>query len=78
MQELFALAPEEIEFILADMTRYDEEKQTFLTSLGSASIPFLAVFPKNNPYQPLIVRDIYTLETVRQVLKKAVEENAGK
>lgn len=74
MQELSALADEEIQFVLVDMTQHDDEKQTFLTSLGSASIPFLAVFPKNNPYRPLIVRDIYTLSTVRQVLKKALEE----
>lgn len=78
MQELAQQKGEEIQFILVDMTQFDEEKQKFLTALGSASIPFLAVFPKNNPYQPLIVRDIYTLATVRQVLQKAVDENAGK
>lgn len=78
MQELFSLAPEKIQFILVDMTQHEEEKQQLLTSLGSASIPFLAVFPKNNPYQPFIVRDIYTFATVQQILKKAVEENAGK
>lgn len=78
MQELAQQTGEEIQFILVDMTQFDEEKQNLLTSLGSASIPFLAVFPKNNPYQPLIVRDIYTLATVQQVLKKAVEKNAGK
>lgn len=78
MQELAQQTGEEIQFVLVDMTQFDEEKQNLLTSLGSASIPFFAVFPKNNPYQPLIVRDIYTLATVQQVLKKAVEENAGK
>lgn len=74
MQELSGADPEKIQFILVDMTQHDKEKQAFLTSLGSASIPFLAVFPKNNPYQPIILRDIYTLSAVRQVLKKAVEE----
>lgn len=78
MQELSSLSHEKIQFVKVDMTEHAEEKQAFLTSLGSASIPFLAVFPKNNPYQPFIVRDIYTLSTVQQVLKKAVEENAGK
>lgn len=78
MQELSALFHEKIRFVKVDMTKFDEEKQVLLTSLGSASIPFLAVFPQNNPYQPFIVRDIYTLSTVRQVLKKAVEEYAGK
>lgn len=76
MQELAQQKGEEIQFILVDMTQFDEDKQMFLTSLGSASIPFLAVFPKNNPYEPLIVRDIYTLTTVRQVLEKALAENA--
>lgn len=74
IQELSLLAPEKIQFILVDMTEHAEEKQAFLTSLGSASIPFLAVFPENNPYQPFIVRDIYTLSTVQQILKKAVAE----
>lgn len=78
MQELSSLSHEKIRFIKVDMTQFDEEKQALLTSLGSASIPFLAVFPQNNPYQPFIVRDIYTLSTVRQVLKKAVEEKTEK
>ncbi len=56
------------------MTQFSEEKQKLLTSLGSASIPLLAVFPKKNPYQPIIVRDIYTFSTVQKALQKARSE----
>ncbi len=65
---------DEIAFILVDITQFEEEKQKLLTELGSASIPFLAVFPKNNPYRPFIVRDVYTFGMVEQVLKKAAAE----
>lgn len=64
----------EIAFVLVDMTQFEEEKQNLLTELGSASIPFLAVFPKNNPYQPIILRDVYTFNMARQVLEQAVQE----
>lgn len=66
-----ALAEDDIVFMLADMTRFDEDRQKLLTALESASIPLLAVFPKSSPYSPFIVRDIYTFETVKNVLDKA-------
>lgn len=76
MQSLANIAntQDEIAFLLVDLSQFEEEKQKLLTSLGSASIPFLAVFPKNNPYQPFIVRDVYTFSMARQVLEKAVQE----
>ncbi len=62
-----------VTFVYVDMTNYEEDKQKLLTALDSVSIPLLAVFPKNKPYQPIIVRDIYTFETVQDVLSKVKE-----
>lgn len=73
-EELNRIFSDDVRFILVDMTRFSEEKQKLLTSLGSASIPLLAVFPKKTPYQPVIVRDIYTFGTVQKVLQKACSE----
>lgn len=66
-----ALAGNDVVFMLADMTRFDEDRQNLLTALESASIPLLAVFPANSPRSPYIVRDVYTFETVKKVLDKA-------
>lgn len=63
----------DVTFIYVDMTNYEEDKQKLLTALESVSIPLLAVFPKNSPKQPIIVRDIYTFETVQDVLSKVKE-----
>lgn len=66
-----ALAEDDVVFMLADMTRFDEDRQKLLTALESASIPLLAVFPESSPDSPYIVRDVYTFETVKKVLDKA-------
>ena len=68
------LAKDSVRFVLVDMTRFDGETQNLLTALGSASIPLLAVFPENSPYSPIIIRDIYTFNTVRGALEKAAAE----
>lgn len=68
------LADDSVRFVLVDMTRFDEDTQNLLKALGSASIPLLAVFPQNAPYQPIIVRDIYTFNTLQQALRQAVSE----
>lgn len=68
------LSDQSVQFVLVDMTRFSEQTQNLLTSLESASIPLLAVFPKNNPNRPYIVRDVYTFSTVWQVLQKAMIE----
>ncbi|PKN43218.1 MAG: protein-disulfide reductase [Deltaproteobacteria bacterium HGW-Deltaproteobacteria-18] len=43
-----------------DLTRHDPELMALLESLGSKSIPILAIFPKNNPDSPLVLRDLFT------------------
>ncbi len=43
-----------------DLTRHDPELMALLESLGSKSIPVLAIFSKGNPDSPLVLRDMFT------------------
>ena len=61
--------------IRVDLTRDEPSARTLLKSLGSASIPLLAVFPKGDAaYSPVILRDIYTVEQMRGAVKQALHE----
>ncbi len=64
-----------LELIKVDITHMDKEKEEFLKSLGSASIPLIALFPPSIfAYQPIVLRDIYTFNQ----LKSAISENVEK
>ena len=54
----------------ADMTLPDPVQDSLLHSLGSQSIPFLAVFPGNRPNEPIIIRDVLTKRSVVRVLEQ--------
>jgi thiol:disulfide interchange protein len=54
--------------IIADLTHKDPAITEVLEKLGSKSIPFTAVFPGNDYLRPIVLRDIYTLDTVLDVL----------
>jgi thiol:disulfide interchange protein len=56
------------QLLIADWTHKDPEITKLLNTLGSKSIPFTAVFPGNDYLQPIVLRDIYTLDTVLDVL----------
>lgn len=59
-------------FIKVDLTNEDAEKQKFLESLGSSSIPVVAIFPKGeHANSPVILRDIFTTGQMDSALKKA-------
>lgn len=61
--------------IRVDLTRDDPSAQSLLKSLGSASIPMLAVFPEGDAaHSPVILRDIYTVEQMRGAVKQALHE----
>ena len=61
--------------IRVDLTRDDPSAWTLLKSLGSASIPMLAVFPDGDTANcPVILRDIYTVEQIRGAVKQALHE----
>jgi thiol:disulfide interchange protein len=54
----------------ADMTLPDPVQDSLLHRLGSQSIPFLAVFPGDKPYEPIVMRDILTKRRVVRVLEQ--------
>ena len=60
-----------VELIIADWTQNDPAITEMLTKLGSKSIPFAAIFGGSNPLNPIILRDIYTLETALSALEEA-------
>lgn len=52
-----------------DLTRHEPELMALLESLGSKSIPILAIFPKNRPDSPLILRDLFTGGQLEEALE---------
>lgn len=51
-----------------DLTRHDPELMALLESLGSKSIPILAIFPRDNPGSPLVLRDMFTSGQLNEAL----------
>jgi len=52
-----------------DLTRHDPELMALLESLGSKSIPILAIFPKERPESPLVLRDLFTSGQLQEALE---------
>jgi len=63
-----SLAQNDVTLMIADWTHYDPVITSLLEKLGSKSIPFTAVFPAKTPLEPIVLRDIYTLDTILEVL----------
>jgi len=59
-----------IKLIKVDFSTPNPQGKKLLRLLNSNSIPILALFPQNKPLQPIIFRDIYTQNLIRQTLKK--------
>jgi len=57
-----------IRFIKVDMTERDPEAEALLLALGSRSIPTAALFSKNAPGKPLVLRDLFTVRQVEKIL----------
>ncbi len=51
-----------------DLTRHDPQLMALLESLGSKSIPILAIFSKENPGSPLVLRDMFTSGQLKEAL----------
>jgi len=54
--------------LIADLTHFEPEAKKLLEQLGSKSIPFTAIFPGEDYLRPIVLRDIYVLDTVLEVL----------
>ena len=57
-----------VRFIKVDMTERDPEAEALLLALGSRSIPTAAIFRKNQPKTPLVLRDLFTVKQVENIL----------
>lgn len=55
----------------ADLTEKNPEAEALLAALGSKSIPLLALFPKNAPLEPLILRDLFTPQQLEEAVAQA-------
>jgi suppressor for copper-sensitivity B len=58
----------------ADLTWTNAAAESLLHHLGSRSVPFFAVFPGDDPYHPIIMRDILNKGAVVKVLKGLEEK----
>jgi thiol:disulfide interchange protein DsbD len=63
-----------ISVMIADITEKGSEGEQLLNQLGSASIPFLAIFPSGkNFYHPVCLRDIYSRNEIRKAIETSKE-----
>jgi thiol:disulfide interchange protein len=54
----------------ADLTRPDPVIESLMTHLGSRSVPFLAVFPGDKPFEPVVMRDLLNKGALVSVLEQ--------
>jgi len=72
VKELFAR--DDIEFMVADITKKNSEAEFLMSRLGSRSIPLLAVFPPGEGFSsPFCLRDIYSADDVAEAVGNAVK-----
>jgi thiol:disulfide interchange protein len=57
--------------LLADWTDGSPEIKDVLTSLGSRSIPVLAIYPASRPHQPIVLRDVISKSQIIDALREA-------
>jgi thiol:disulfide interchange protein len=62
----------------ADFTMENPEAESLLNHLGSRSIPFMAIFPGDDPYRPIILRDILEKSEVIRALKSLPERDGDR
>jgi thiol:disulfide interchange protein DsbD len=53
----------------ADLTGRNPDAESLLQALGSQSIPLLAIFPKDAPERPLVLRDLFTPSQLEEALE---------
>ena len=65
-----AFAKKRVVLMKADITRKRPVAEALMERLGSRSIPFLGIFPGEDPYRPWILRDIYSKSSLLKILEK--------
>lgn len=63
--------------LLADWSNPNPEIKQTLESLGSRSIPFLAIFPADRPNEPILLPDVITESQLLEALAKAGADVEG-
>ncbi|MBI5520396.1 MAG: thioredoxin family protein [Desulfovibrio sp.] len=63
-----------LKLMRADLTEQNPEAEALLRALGSKSIPVLAIFPKNRPDSPLVLRDLFTPTQLEEALKNSTRQ----
>lgn len=58
----------------ADLTQKNPAAESLLHHLGSRSIPFMAVFPGDQPFSPYILRNLLRKKRLQTVLKQLPEK----
>jgi thiol:disulfide interchange protein DsbD len=58
----------------ADLTKNNPEAESLMHHLGSRSVPFFSVFPGDDPYSPVIFRDIVRKKNIIRVLSNLKEK----
>jgi len=70
VQKVFAR--DDVEFMIADITRKNPQAENLMNRLGSKSIPLLAILPPGEGFSsPYCLRDIYSAEDVVSNVKEA-------
>jgi len=62
-----------LKLMKADLTERNPEAEALLTALGSKSIPLLAIFPKNSPQEPVVLRDLFTPDQLADAVAQAAK-----
>ncbi len=52
----------------ADLTRPNPQIESLMANLGSRSVPFLAIFPGDKPFEPVVMRDLINKGALVSVL----------
>jgi len=60
-----------LKLMKADLTEKNPEAEALLRALGSQSIPVLAIFSKDDPDSPLVLRDLFTPTQFEDALKQS-------
>ncbi len=71
MKKLTSMYP--LTLMRVDMTREEASSLALLRALESASIPLLGIFPANNPYAPVVLRDAYSFSQLQDAVMFALE-----
>jgi thiol:disulfide interchange protein DsbD len=63
-----AMKRKDVVFMVADITQKRPVEEALMNRLGSKAIPFLGVFPGDDPKQVHTLRDIYSIDDVLDIL----------